>query len=82
MQLRDSTSGSATDGADQHTQCGRGGETPIAPETNSSSGEPAPDPEEVCSCSMFNKTFFKKPRFAAQTGGIPGARTIRLHGVA
>ncbi|EDR06350.1 uncharacterized protein LACBIDRAFT_300506 [Laccaria bicolor S238N-H82] len=45
MQLRDSSSGIATDGADQHTRCGRGEETPIAPEPNSS-GKPAPDLEE------------------------------------
>lgn len=46
MQLRNNTSSSATDGADQHTQCGRGEETPIAPETTNISGEPAPDLED------------------------------------
>ncbi|KIJ93178.1 hypothetical protein K443DRAFT_684735 [Laccaria amethystina LaAM-08-1] len=46
MQLRDSSSGTAIDGADQHTQCGRAEETAIAPEANSSR-ESAPVPEEL-----------------------------------
>jgi hypothetical protein len=56
MQLRGSSSGTA-DRADQHTQYRRlEEETPIAPETNSS-GEPAPDPAEVCDSSVSNKSF-------------------------
>lgn len=83
MQLRDSSSRSATDGADQHTRCGKGEKKTIAPETNSS-GQPAPDLEEVCGFSVSNKKFFfqKHPRFAAQTGSIPGTRTVRLRSVA
>lgn len=65
MQLRDSSFSSATNGADQHTQCGRGEETPIAPEPNSS-GEPAPDLEKVCGFSVSNKKFFKKYILALQ----------------
>ncbi|EDR06351.1 uncharacterized protein LACBIDRAFT_300507 [Laccaria bicolor S238N-H82] len=81
MQLRDSSSRSATDGADQHTRCGKGEKKTIAPETNSS-GQPAPDLEEVCGFSVSNKKFFFKNILALQRKPVVSRARARFDYVA